>query len=380
MAITAPSIVTHILPLAQLAGSGPLVESVAGPGATSVAESAADALRNAENEHFQYGLDWLLNLAQFALDKDEEALACIASDTGGNVAVLPIKLNHSNGNAAAISTFYTSAWSPASSADVDIQLITAALVALRQKGMASIMLAPLAADSTQASILMQSLKAAGWYGVHNYFCFGNWRHVGSPQNFAEYMAARPSRLRNTLGRRRRKFMESSRGSLEITRGGDQLQSAIDEFVEVYNASWKRPEPYIAFIPGLIQLAAQRGWLRLGIARCDGTAVAAQIWIVNKGTAYIFKLAYREDYRQLSPGTVLTGHMLQHVLEQDQVTTIDYLSGDDEYKQDWMSTRREFSGIAAYNPAKLQGLQLLAAHYLKALAKQFTSRSSKYGEA
>jgi hypothetical protein len=38
-----------------------------------------------------------------------------------------------------------------------------------------------------------------------------------------------------------------------------------------------------------------------------------------------------------------------------VAEVDYLIGDDAYKQDWMSHRRERWGIVAYNPRTLFGL-------------------------
>ena len=89
----------------------------------------------------------------------------------------------------------------------------------------------------------------------------------------------------------------------------------------------------------------------------------------EGTAYIFKLAYHEDYKGLSPGTVLTAHMMQRVIEEDGIARIDYLSGDDAYKADWMSVRKEQYGLAAYNPRTPAGLALLAGHTLKQLAKK-----------
>jgi hypothetical protein len=35
--------------------------------------------------------------------------------------------------------------------------------------------------------------------------------------------------------------------------------------------------------------------------------------------------------------------------------VDYLSGEDDYKKNWMSERREFWGIAAFNPRSVRGL-------------------------
>ncbi|MDP2323701.1 MAG: hypothetical protein Q8N51_06685, partial [Gammaproteobacteria bacterium] len=42
------------------------------------------------------------------------------------------------------------------------------------------------------------------------------------------------------------------------------------------------------------------------------------------------------------------------MEEDQVLEVDYLIGNDPYKQAWMNRRRERWGIVAYNPKTLSG--------------------------
>ena len=62
-------------------------------------------------------------------------------------------------------------------------------------------------------------------------------------------------------------------------------------------------------------------------------------------------------------------MMEHVIDVDQVEEIDFLTGNDAYKQDWMSARGEYSGIAAYNPTTLRGLAMIAARGAKSLLKR-----------
>lgn len=94
---------------------------------------------------------------------------------------------------------------------------------------------------------------------------------------------------------------------------------------------------------------------MGFLRVDGEPAAAQIWIVSGGHATIFKLVFVEKFRDLNAGTVLTHELLRHVIEVDQVLEIDYGHGDDEYKQRWMSRRRERWGIMAFNARSFTGL-------------------------
>jgi CelD/BcsL family acetyltransferase involved in cellulose biosynthesis len=51
------------------------------------------------------------------------------------------------------------------------------------------------------------------------------------------------------------------------------------------------------------------------------------------------MAYDEAFAEYAPGTLLTSHLMEYVIDQDHVTEVDYLIGDDAYKKDWMSCRR-----------------------------------------
>ena len=109
-------------------------------------------------------------------------------------------------------------------------------------------------------------------------------------------------------------------------------------------------------------------LRLGIAWLQGRPIAAPLWIVVQDKASIYKVAYHEDFSAYSPGTVLTAHLMQHVIDRDHVKEVDFLTGDDKHKQIWMSHRRERWGIVAYNPRTLIGFALLLKEVLARTTK------------
>jgi CelD/BcsL family acetyltransferase involved in cellulose biosynthesis len=123
-----------------------------------------------------------------------------------------------------------------------------------------------------------------------------------------------------------------------------------------------------------------GWLRLGVAYIDNEPAAAQLWIVNHGTASIYKIAYDQKFKELSVGSYLTMHLMEHAIDVDKVREIDYLSGDDRYKRDWMSNRREHWGILAMNPCTLPGILAIIRHVggraAKMAAQRILSRISR----
>ena len=55
-------------------------------------------------------------------------------------------------------------------------------------------------------------------------------------------------------------------------------------------------------------------------------------------------------------------MMEHVLEVDRVHEVDYGIGDEPYKRDWMSHRRERVGLIAFNPRTARGLSGAIRHF------------------
>jgi CelD/BcsL family acetyltransferase involved in cellulose biosynthesis len=209
--------------------------------------------------------------------------------------------------------------------------------------------------------LAASLRGAG-YAVGTYFNFGNWFEPIAAPSIDAYLAARPSVMRNTLKRKAKKLEKLGNSRFDMITGGAALDAGLAAYEKIYAASWKEPEAYPQFIPGLMRTCAAAGWLRLGVIYVGDEPAAAQFWIVAHGKATIYKLAYDERFEALSVGSILTLKMAQHAIEIDRVSEIDYGSGDDAYKKDWMSQRRELWGIVAFNPRTIAGLAGIARHW------------------
>lgn len=237
---------------------------------------------------------------------------------------------------------------------------------------------PLDPADTLFEPLIDALSKSGMI-TQRYFCFVNWYLDVAGRSYDAYAAGLPSKLKSTLKRKGRQLEKSGRAGFEIVTGGERLEAAIAAYEAVYACSWKSPEPSPGFVPGLIRTCADQGWLRLGVATVDGTPAAAQIWIVCRGVAAIYKLAYDERYASLSIGSLLTEQLMRHVIDIDKVAEVDYLTGDDAYKRDWMSASRERCGIIAFNLRSPRGLAAAAWHLgggrLKAALRRLRQRRS-----
>lgn len=185
--------------------------------------------------------------------------------------------------------------------------------------------------------------------------YRNWFADTAGLSYGDYLQRVPSSFPGTSEKRRQAFLRKGSGSISIAASEAELDAQIDAYQRVYAESWKVPEPFPDFIPGLIRLAARRGWLRLGIVRVGDEPAAAQLWFVVEGRALIYKVAYVERFNKLSVGSILSCALLDHVISVDRVREVDFLSGDDAYKAKWMFARRDRHTLLAFNPWRWRGL-------------------------
>jgi len=331
-----------------------------------VRELPADALalmRRAEEHHIEFGADWFANLVDTVYAREPQAHQVrlhVLRRQGRVLAVLPTVAHAGplGREVSALSNYYTAIYAPALEDDLEAEDLLPLTRALRKGGggAAAYRFSPMDPASREFALLKRALALAG-LSSHAYFAFGNW-YEPVHQNWTDYLKERSGQVRSTIKRNAKKFAAEG-GRLEIVQGGEPLEAGIAAYQAVYAQSWKVPEPYADFVPGLIRLCASRGWLRLGLAWLGEKPVAAQIWIVANGRADIYKLAYDEAHKALAPGTLLTALLMERAIDVDQVHEIDYLIGDDPYKAAWMSQRRERFGLVAYDPLTPRGLLGLA---------------------
>ncbi|HLO95447.1 MAG TPA: GNAT family N-acetyltransferase [Burkholderiaceae bacterium] len=234
-------------------------------------------------------------------------------------------------------------------------------------------LQPLEAGSEPLQLLQRGLASAG-YRTDLYHCFENWVLPCEGLRFEAYWALRPSRLRNTERRARKRLLAEHGLEIEIARtAGPALDRALQDFESVYQDSWKQGEARPDFIRELVRLLAADGRLRLGVLRLQGVAQAAQLWWVHEGVASIYKLAYRDSAARLGVGTVLSASLFQDTLDSGEVRLIDYLNGSEPYKRDWVSDCREFVGLVAFDlrrpAAWMPALRHFGGRWLRQLQKR-----------
>jgi broad specificity phosphatase PhoE len=314
-------------------------------------------------------IDWFRRLLRHSSTNMEPLIARAASE--GTLAWLMLERTGSGGFAA-LANWYTMAFRPVFAGNPDdarkLMMLTA--IAKRIRAMRDspqqITLSPVPRADGTSALVSRAFKRSGWLVFANQTST-SWTANVAGLSFEEYWAARPGQLRNTYKRK------NGKAEFDVIIYDTFDETAWEEFQSVYHDSWKPEEDYPEFLRETALFEGEAGCLRLGICRLDGVAIAAQYWTVEGGSAYIHKLAYSESARELSPGTVLSTALFRHVIDNDKVETIDFGTGDDSYKADWMDASAPLDTIEAFNPARIAGLAGAARAFISTLVARVRGR-------
>jgi hypothetical protein len=275
---------------------------------------------------------------------------------GESIAVLP--LHARGGELCALANWYTFRFRPLLSPGADASALLDGLARDLAARADRVTLAGLPDEDGGATLVEQAFRRAGWL-VRREVCDTNHFLEVKGRSFEDYLKGRPGPLRTTLKRKTAKL------EIEVLTHFDGAAWA--GYEAVYGQSWKPAEGSPGFLRAFARAEGAAGRLRLGIARHGGRAVAAQLWTVEGGTAFIHKLAYLDEAKALSPGSVLTAALLRGAIDRDRVAVVDFGTGDDAYKRDWMEQARPRYRLDMFRPFAPRNWLIFAKGGLRRLA-------------
>lgn len=268
--------------------------------------------------------EWWERLRRYG---DLQPLYAVARGRDG-LALFP--LSRQGDALCGLANWYTFRWRPPVTTGANPAPLFDALAQDLARRTWRISLSALPEEDGTASSLTRAFRRAGWFTRCVSHDSNHILRVAG-RSYAEYQAGLPGPLRSTLKRKAARVVCTIHHSFDET--------IWDEYEAIYRDSWKPEEGSPDFLRAFATAEGTAGRLRLGVARIDGEPVAAQLWTVEGGTAFIHKLAHRESAAAASPGTVLSGALFAQAIDVDRVDLIDFGTGNDAYKQDWMEDVR-----------------------------------------
>ena len=303
-------------------------------------------------------LEWVETLHRMVL-RDKAPLLVGAQDH--DAALWLSLMENGSGHYASLANWYNFHWRPIfdGARDEVTKLALLREVALTvQKTARRLTLSPLPDEDHSATLITTAFRQAGW-AVFSEQCDENHILDVKGRSFDAYWESRPSRLKNTVKRK------GKSGVVTIRIEREYQPDSWADYERVYARSWKPHEGSPEFLRQLAERESVVGALRIGLAYIDGVPVAAQFWTVENGAALIHKLAHDERHLQASPGTLLSAALFQHVIDVDHVDLIDFGTGNDAYKTEWMEAVRPRYRLELFWPNHPANWPHIAIRHLRA---------------
>ena len=339
----------------------------------------------AGQEDFYFSLPWYLNLTKTTLDEsDTLILLGVESDDNAQCtarALIVLRKRATKPRFLKPRTLhlfenvYTMIAGPVirpDEADVETVMQTLASYLLNEfKKIDVIQLGSMDPDSTTYRALESVLRQPGFM-VQRTFSFVNWYEPTANISYASYFSSLTGR-RSILKKQIKKLEGAGTVTWKLACKPCEIKSAMADYATIYENSWKQAELYPNFIDGFVDACAQMDCLRIGVLYLDGQPAAAQIWTLTNGKATIYKIAYDEKFKSYSVGSVLTMRLIQHILDIDKATILDFGFGNDPYKKEWTRHRRDRMGLLIFNLRSVRGFFGASKFILKKIAVAVKNR-------
>ncbi|MGD8547471.1 MAG: GNAT family N-acetyltransferase [Thiohalophilus sp.] len=328
-------------------------------------ESASTLFAQEEKNNIFLSRPWFESLSAIPLDDDQALMLLCVLAKDRVLAILPL-IKSTNNTAYSLKHRYTPFYSLLLTDDQQDGALACLAQGLMQMRLDALLLEPLSGNDSKIGNLQRVMESVGFI-CDRTFRHYNWIYRVQGRSYAEYMADRPARLRNTIVRKKRKLGREHGYDIRLFTG-DEVPKIMSDYYAVYGASWKANEQYADFVDDMVAGFSKSGWSRLAVLYIKDRPAAAQLWFVHHGKASIFRLAYDETWRHYSPGSILTSFLMQYVIDVDKVEEIDFLTGNDAYKQDWMSDRREHFALSCVKSDKPAGMYIQFVESLQRIFK------------
>jgi hypothetical protein len=189
-------------------------------------------------------------------------------------------------------------------------------------------------------------------------------------SYDDYCARLSANVRKNLRRCRNRHSRLAGSACQFIDGPDAWRE-LDRFVALEASGWKGRENTaigsssgtLAYYRSLTRKLAARGWLEFGFLHAEGRTVAGQMNVRFSRVLFGLRMAYDEDFEELSPGSLLFERSLQRAFDSGQVDELN-TGSDHAWQRNWQMRqracwkvrvfpRRPLSFLLGFLPARLR---------------------------
>ncbi len=184
-----------------------------------------------------------------------------------------------------------------------------------------------------------------------------------------YLATLGPSVRKNIHRYLRNLPKSFETRVDCIKTSVEASKGLEIAIDLHNKRWGdrgtseafQSESVIAFHREFVQLAADRGWLRLLVLWLNDNPAAALYGLRYGPTFYFYQSGFDPAYSRHSVGVATMGLAIKTAIE-ERASEYDFLHGDEEYKFHWARGLRNLTRIEMHPPHGLARICRRSIHF------------------
>jgi CelD/BcsL family acetyltransferase involved in cellulose biosynthesis len=208
------------------------------------------------------------------------------------------------------------------------------------------------ADSKNISAISKFLQTAGVdYLIHE---TSSAPFLRVDMTWKDFYARRSSKFRKTMRNKINRIEKAGEINVQKYSSPEEIKDVLPVIFGIGLKSWKHGIDNAicstggnrAFYTGLAETVAGLGWLNIWLLKFKGTPIAFEYHICYENRVYAILADYDEDYKNLSPGSILDFHIVKQLFE-DKNCEYDLGCGNSIYKANWTDNIRRYVRFYIY---------------------------------
>ena len=216
-------------------------------------------------------------------------------------------------------------------------------------------LSQLRSESCLSSVLADQLRQHAWTVVEAKLNVCPYIELRG-HTWDTYVATLGPNVRKNINRYLRNLPKTFDMRVDCVQTASDAQTALQIAVDLHRKRWGtrgvseafHSESVRAFHREFVQLAAERGWLRLLILWLNARPVAALYGLRYGPTFYFYQSGFDPDYSKYSVGVATMGLAIRRAIEEG-AAEYDFLHGNEEYKFHWARGVRNLTRLELHPP-------------------------------
>ena len=179
--------------------------------------------------------------------------------------------------------------------------------------------------------------------------------------YAEYEKSLSRNFRSNLSKARNKLKDFSEYRVEVLQRGTPVRHALSRFAALEDSGWKHDAgTSIASVPGLFDFYEdalvsldESGLVEWHFLSADDIDLAGHVAFRTRDRLVLWKLGYQEQYRKMSPGSLLLAEVIAMESTKHDGVEID-MTTEQPWYENWKMRNRPYAKIRIYNRRTFAG--------------------------